>query len=150
MNQGSVQARTGLGLLAEPTAADFEHLLAFRVRLRQFQHWSEAQARAVGLTHAQHQLLVAVKGHSGGRAPTVGEVAGYLLLRHNSAVELLNRAETAGLVRRKADPDDARVARVQLTRKGNRLVTELTQAHIAELHHLAAILHDIVPTEVKA
>ena len=149
MNQGSGSIPTELSLGAEPTAADFKHLLAFRVRLRRFQHWSEAQARAVGLTHAQHQLLVAVKGHAGDRPPTVGEVAGYLLLRHNSAVELVNRAEAAGLVRRKADPDDARVARVQLTRKGDRLVTQLTQAHIAELHHLAAVLNEIVRTEVS-
>ena len=82
--------------------------------------------------------------------PSGSEVAGYLLLRHNSAAELVNRAEAAGLVRRKADPDDARIARVRLTRKGDRLVSELTQAHIAELHHLAAVLNEIVPTELSA
>ena len=49
--------------LPQLTPEDFEHLLAFRVSLRRFQHWSEDQARAAGLTHAQHQLLVAVKGH---------------------------------------------------------------------------------------
>ena len=120
MNRGSADARTGQALGAEPTAADFQHLLAFRVRLRQFQHWSEAQARGVGLTHVQHQLLVAVKGHSGARPPAMGEVA------------------------------DARIARVRLTRKGDRLVSELTQAPIAELHHLAAVLNEIVPTELNA
>ena len=49
----------------QPTLEDFRHLLAFRVSLRRFQHWSEQQARAAGLTHVQHQLLVAVKGHPG-------------------------------------------------------------------------------------
>ena len=49
--------------LPQLTAEDFEHLLAIRVSLRRFQHWSEDQVRVARLTHAQHQLLVAVKGH---------------------------------------------------------------------------------------
>lgn len=109
--------------------------------MRQFQHWSETQALRSGLTHVQHQLLVAVKGHAGGdRLPTVSDVAGYLLLRHNSAVELIDRAVTAGLVRRTADPDDARVVRIALTPLGDELVTRLTEAHLAELDDLAAAL----------
>jgi DNA-binding MarR family transcriptional regulator len=129
--------------LRPPTHADFEHLLAFRVTLRSFQHWSEDQARAAGLTHVQHQLLVAIKGHPGDVPPAIGDLAGYLMLRHHSAVELVDRAEAAGLVRRSTDDDDARVVRVLLTRRGDRLVTELTESHIAELHKLAAVLNDL-------
>jgi DNA-binding MarR family transcriptional regulator len=120
------------------------------VSLRRFQHWSENQARAAGLTHVQHQLLVAVKGHPGDVPPAVGDLAGYLLLRHHSAVELVDRAEAAGLVRRSADPQDARVVRVRLTPKGDRLVTTLTEAHLAELHHLAAALSDLAPDRESA
>ena len=98
--------------LPNPTRQDFENLLAFRVSLRRFQRWSEDQARAVGLTHVQHQLLVAVKGHPGQVEPTVGELAGYLLLRHHSMVELVNRAEAAGFVRRRPDAADARVVQI--------------------------------------
>jgi len=130
---------------AVPTPEDFQHLLAFRVSLRRFQHWSETQARAVGLTHAQHQLLVAIKGHPGSGLPSVGDLAAYLLLRHHSTVELVDRAEVAGVVRRVPDPDDARVVRVKLTSRGNRLVTELTQAHIAELQKLAVTLNELAP-----
>jgi DNA-binding MarR family transcriptional regulator len=130
---------------AEPGRADFEHLLAFRVALRRFQHWSEDQARQAGLTHAQHQLLVAIKGHPAGRPPTIGELADYLLLRHNSTVELVNRAEAAHWVERTADPDDARVARVRLTTRGDRMVTALAKAHISELHSLAAALRELAP-----
>ena len=32
---------------------DFQHLLAFRTSLRRFLHWSQTQAKAVGLTPAQ-------------------------------------------------------------------------------------------------
>lgn len=127
----------------EPDTGDFERLLAFRVSLRRFQHWSESQARAAGLTHVQHQLLVAIKGHPGAEPPSVGDLAGYLLLRHHSAVELVNRAELAGLVRRTPDPGDARIVRVTLTRKGDRLVTKLTEAHLAELDSLAAALNEL-------
>lgn len=126
-----------------PSREDFEHLLAFRLSLRRFQHWSETQARTAGLTHVQHQLLVAVKGHPGDVPPAIGDLAGYLLLRHHSAVELVDRAEAAGLVRRSTDPDDARVVRVRLTRRGDRLVTELSRAHIAELHNLASVLNEL-------
>lgn len=126
------------------TQGDFEHLLAFRSSLRRFQRWSEDQARAAGLTHVQHQLLVAVKGHPGAAPPTVGDLACYLLLRHHSTVELVDRAEAAGLVRRVADARDARVVRVRLTAKGDRILSELTPAHLVELHGLAAILDELV------
>ena len=49
------------------TQRDFERLLEFRVTLRRFQRWSEDQAKAAGLTHVQHQLLVAIKGHPRGQ-----------------------------------------------------------------------------------
>jgi DNA-binding MarR family transcriptional regulator len=134
---------TGTDGLPGPGPEDFERLLAFRVSLRRFQHWSESEARAAGLTHVQHQLLVAIKGHPGGRPPAISDLAGYLLLRHHSAVELVDRAELAGLVRRRPDPEDARIVRVTLTRKGDRLVTILTAAHLAKLDSLAAALNEL-------
>jgi DNA-binding MarR family transcriptional regulator len=129
---------------------DFEHLLAFRASLRRFQRWSEDQAKAAGLTHVQHQLLVAIKGHPGTEPPTVGELADYLLLRHHSTVELVDRAEAAGLVRRVNDARDGRVARVRLTSKGDRILMQLTPSHLIELHSLAAILDELVAAASRA
>ena len=134
----------GGGPLTEPTRLDFENLLAFRVALRRFQRWSEDQAGAVGLTHVQHQLLVAIKGHPGSVPPSVGQIADYLLLQSHSAVGLVDRAEAAGFVRRGPDPDDARVARVALTEVGDRLVTELTAATLAEMRKLADALNGLL------
>jgi len=114
--------------------ADFAALLRFRDGLRRFMWWSEEQARAAGLTPAQHQLLLAVRGHGGD--PTIGDVAGHLLLKHHSTVELVDRAERAGLVRRAADPDDHRIVRVRLSPKGERRLAELSTAHLAELTRL--------------
>jgi len=123
---------------------DFEMLLDFRVALRGFQRWSEDQARAAGLTHVQHQLLVAIKGHRGGEPPAIGDLAGYLLLRPHSAVELVDRAAAAGLVRRAPDNTDGRVVRVELTGEGDRILRQLTRAHLQRLHDLAGLLDDLV------
>jgi DNA-binding MarR family transcriptional regulator len=126
------------------TQQDFERLLEFRVTLRRFQRWSEDQAQAAGLTHVQHQLLVAIKGHPGGEPPAVGDLAGYLLLRPHSTVELVDRAELAGLVQRSRDPADGRVVRVRLTPEGDQILQQLTRAHLERLHELAAVLDEFV------
>jgi DNA-binding MarR family transcriptional regulator len=126
------------------TQKDFERLLEFRVTLRRFQRWSEDQAQAEGLTHVQHQLLVAIKGHRGDVPPTVGDLAGYLLLRPHSTVELVDRAEAAGLVERMPDPDDGRLVRVRLTETGDRILHKLTRAHLDRLHELAVVLDELV------
>jgi len=130
--------------MPRPTRRDFERLLEFRVALRRFQRWSEDQAQAEGITHVQHQLLVAVKGHPGDLPPTIGELAGYLLLRPHSTVELVDRAVAAGLVERTRDPHDGRVVRVRLTEAGDRILQELTPAHLARLNELAVVLDDLV------
>ena len=82
------------------TDAEYQRLLSFRTSLRRFLHWSEQQAEAAGLTAAHHQLLLAIRGHAGASGPTIGEVADSLLLKHHSAVGLVDRAEKAGLVER--------------------------------------------------
>lgn len=119
------------------TEEDYRRLLDLRTGLRRFLHWSEQQAGGAGITGAQHQLLLAIRGLAGERGPTVGEVAEVLLLRHHSAVGLIDRAEAAGLVRRQADPEDHRVARLRLTARGSRRLEQLAALHLEELRRLA-------------
>ncbi|HWG02281.1 MAG TPA: MarR family winged helix-turn-helix transcriptional regulator [Trebonia sp.] len=140
-----LEAESKGGHLIHPTNDDFRKNLHFRVVLRRFLLFSEEQAAAVELTPAQHQLLVAIKGHPGPQSPAIRDLAEYLLLQSHSAVGLVDRAEAAGVVRRTPDPDDARVVRVELTEKGDRLVTALTTAHLAKLYELAGALNDLVP-----
>jgi DNA-binding MarR family transcriptional regulator len=116
---------------------DYEDLLALRTGLRRFLRWSDQEAEAVGLTPAQHQLLLAVRGHADRRGPTVGEVADYLLLRHHSAVGLVDRAEGAGLVTRARDPEDHRVVRLRLSTAGRKRLDALGALHREELERLA-------------
>jgi DNA-binding MarR family transcriptional regulator len=126
------------------TSEDYENLVEFRASLRRFQNWSQQQARAAGLTPAQHQLLLAIKGHRGDAGPAVSDLAEVLLLRHHSTVELIDRAERAGLVRRRVDRNDGRVIRVGLTADGERRLDQLTPAHLDELEQLAPILDQLV------
>jgi DNA-binding MarR family transcriptional regulator len=117
------------------------------VTLRGFLRWSEDHAHAAGLTSAQHQLLVAIKGHPGPEPPAIRELAEYLQLQSHSAVGLVDRAEAAGVVRRQQDGKDARVVRVHLTGKGDRLVTALTADQLAELYKLAEALNNLLPSQ---
>src|SRR4051794_9961962 len=97
---------------------DYQRLLAFRTGLRRFLQWSEEQASAVGLTSAQHQLLLAVRGSTTEGGPAIGELSDAMLLKHHSTVGLVDRVETAGLVRRRRDATDKRIVHVQVTAKG--------------------------------
>jgi hypothetical protein len=52
---------------------------------------SAPAARDAGLTPSQHQALLAIKGVPAGQAMTIGDLAERLCIRHNSAVELVDR-----------------------------------------------------------
>jgi DNA-binding MarR family transcriptional regulator len=119
------------------TESDYQHLLEFRTGLRRFLRWSEQEAQRAGLTPAHHQLLLAVRGHDDPRGPTIADIASYLLLRHHSAVGLVDRAERAGLLERTADASDDRVVRLRLTRLGGERLELLATHHLEELAHLA-------------
>jgi DNA-binding MarR family transcriptional regulator len=119
---------------------DYRRLLGFRTELRRFLRWSEDEAGAAGLTPAQHQLLLAVRGHPGPAGPTIGDLAEYLVLRHHSVVELIDRAAKAGLVERVGDEADHRVVRLRLTRRGEQAIEQLSRLHLEELRRLAPLL----------
>lgn len=120
----------------EITDDEYRSLLEFRTGLRRFVRWSEQQAEAVGLSPAQHQLLLVVRGHPGPLGPTIGDVADQLLLRHHSTVGLVDRAENAGLIRRQRDRDDHRSVRLRLTARGAEKLRQLTALHLEELSRL--------------
>jgi DNA-binding MarR family transcriptional regulator len=121
-----------------PTDRDYQHLLRFRTELRRFVRWSEEQAQAEGLTAAQHQLLLAVRGSADPRGATIKEIADALLLRHHTATELVDRAEAGGLLRRARDHEDHRVVRLHITRTGASKLARLSRQHLEELQRLRA------------
>jgi len=115
----------------------YERLLDFRAGLRRFLRWSADQAAMAGVTPAQHQLLLAIRGHPDPAGPTIREMAGYLLVRHHSAVELVDRAVAAGLVERRPDGDDLRAVRLCLTADGADRLARLSALHLEELRRFA-------------
>jgi DNA-binding MarR family transcriptional regulator len=123
---------------------DYRALARFRRALRTFQRFSETAARRGGLTPAQHQLLLAIRGHEGEGSPTVADVADSLQLKHHSTVELIDRASANGLVARHADADDARRVRLVLTSHGEAKLAELSVQHREELQRFRAEMIDIL------
>ncbi|HSN17034.1 MAG TPA: MarR family transcriptional regulator [Gammaproteobacteria bacterium] len=115
---------------------DYLALASFRAALRKFLRVSEDLAHSVGITPQQHQALLAVRGYPGDAAPTVGELATRLQLRHNSAVGLVTRLEKQGFVKREPSKLDQRRMHVKLTQKGHALLDKLTEAHRSELRHI--------------
>lgn len=112
---------------------DYRALAEFRRALRQFLSFSEDAARAAGLSPAQHQLMLAIRGAPGGGTPSLGDVAEWLQLRLHSAGELVGRAEVNGLVVRSTDPADHRRVLLSLSEAGEEKLAELSRIHRDEL-----------------
>ncbi|MFZ1995334.1 MAG: MarR family transcriptional regulator [Solirubrobacteraceae bacterium] len=126
------------------TDADYERLAEFRYGLRRFLHWSEQQARAAGITPTQHQLLLTIRSSRDPRGATVGEVAEVLIIRHHSAVGLIDRAQEAGLISRERDPDTQSVVHLKLTEFGALTLSALSEVHLRELAQLAPTMQALI------
>lgn len=125
-------------------AVDYEALAQFRFQLRKFLSFSEAAAHKAGLTPQQHQALLAIKGFSGSEPVSVGELAQFLLVRHHTAVELVDRMTKLDLLSRKMDDDDSRRVLVNLTRKGEQRLQKLSKIHFEELRSASPALARIL------
>jgi DNA-binding MarR family transcriptional regulator len=126
---------------AEPlTKADFEALARFRFGIRRYLRFSEQTVRSHGLTPQHYQLLLALKGFPGREWATMSELAERLQLRHHSVGELVNRAQTQGLVHRAPHLSDARAVRVELTPRGERALARLSALHRDELRRMGTAL----------
>jgi DNA-binding MarR family transcriptional regulator len=127
--------------VAEPlTKADFEALARFRFGIRRYLRFSEQTVRSHGLTPQHYQLLLALKGFPGREWATMSELADRLQLRHHSVGELVNRAQTQGLVHRAPHPSDARAVRVELASTGERALARLCALHRDELQRMGTAL----------
>src|SRR5437870_2804090 len=122
------------------TPRDYESLADLRHHIRRFLHFSEVAVRGVGLEPHQHQLMLALKGLPRGTRPRIGELAEQLQIRHHSTVELVNRLSTAGYVQREKGENDRREVLLTLTRKGERVLRELSLHHRAELRKAGPVL----------
>lgn len=126
------------------TLRDYQVLAQFRHALRQFLAFSEEAAAQAGLTPAQHQALLAIKGMPGPGPVSVGHLAGWLGVRHHSCVGLVDRLVALDLVAKKTDPADRRRVTLKLTRLADRKLAALSAAHREELRRRAGALRHLL------
>ena len=120
-------------MVSDSRHAGYAALAEFRYRIRRFLNASEEAARSAGLEPEQYQLLLAVRGMSAGQLATIQALAERLQVRHNTAVERVDRLAKLKLVRRIRGRTDRRQVIVELTAKGNRLFEKLARQRLKEL-----------------
>lgn len=122
----------------------YEALADFRYALRCFLAFSEQAAGGAGLTPQQYQALLAIKGAGNRDDLGIGDIADRLLIRHHTAVELVNRLEKNGFVTRTKDKQDARRVTVTLSAKAERTMDGLAAAHLQELKGIRPVLEQLL------
>ena len=126
----------------------YRDLAEFRRQIRKFLHFSEATTREHGIEPQQHQLLLAIQGLPEGVKPTIREIASRLFIQHHSAVELVNRLESAGAIARRPGAEDRREVWIRLTPAGRAILRKLAIEHRTELERagpeLARALHSVL------
>jgi DNA-binding MarR family transcriptional regulator len=115
------------------TKDDFAALSELRYQMRRFERFSEAAARAEGITPLQYLMLLHIKGFPGRDWATVGELAERLQAQQHGVVALVSRCESAGLVERRASQEDRRRVEVHLLPPGEKILRKLAAVHRAEL-----------------
>jgi len=115
---------------------DYARLASFRHALRRFLRFSEDAAAAVGLTGQHYQAMLVVRGCPAGERVTINDLAQQLLIKHNSAVELVDRLADLDLIAREPSSSDRRKVELRLTPRGRNLLAKLAALHRAELRRI--------------
>lgn len=121
------------GLRGNPDLARLSKLAEFRYQLRRFLNFSELESERMGVATQQYQLMQVIGAMPEGDSASISYLAERMALRHNSTVELVDRAERAGLVKRTSDERDLRRSIVVLTPEGRAILERLIVAHLAQL-----------------
>jgi len=127
-------------MAAEITSAEYQALAELRYRIRKFVREGDTVARAAGLEPQQYLLLLAIRGLPEGEESTIRALAERLALKHHSAVELIDRLEAHGYVRRSRSRDDRRRVLVSLLPRGEKMLEQVAQHRISELRASGAAL----------
>ncbi|HXL23801.1 MAG TPA: MarR family transcriptional regulator [Candidatus Dormibacteraeota bacterium] len=122
------------------TPEEYRALAELRHRIRMFVSEGDAKARAAGLEPQQYLILLAIRGLPEKTEATIRAIADRLALQHHSVVELVDRLEQHGLVRRTRGRDDRRRVFVSLLPRGEKLLEEVARHRISELRASGAAL----------
>jgi len=119
---------------------DYAQLAAFRHALRGFLHFSEAAAAAEGLTSQHYQAMLILRGWPNDEPVSISDLAQQLLIKHNSAVGLVDRLVGRGLVVRHPSTVDRRKVELRLSTQGRRVLAELAAMHRGELRRIGPLM----------
>ncbi len=130
-------------MTGEISTAEYRALAQLRYLIRHFVSEGDTVSRAVGLEPQQYLLLLSVRGLPDGEEATIRTLAERLALKHHSVVELIDRLEAHGYVRRTRGREDRRRVLVSLLPRGERMLEQVAQHRISELR---ATGHELVRT----
>jgi DNA-binding MarR family transcriptional regulator len=128
---------------AEITTEEFRALAELRYRIRHFLSEGDTAARQAGLEPQQYLLLLMIRGLPSGEEATIRTLA-----ERHSVVELVDRMEAHGYVRRTRGRDDRRRVLVSLLPRGERMLEDVARQRIDELrsygHELARAIDQLL------
>jgi len=115
------------------TESEYQALGELRYRIRKFLQEGDVMAKQAGLEPQQYLLLLAIRGLPPRQEATISTLAERLSLRHHSTVELLDRMEARGYVKRIRGREDRRQVLVSLQPRGEKLLEKVVEQRIIEL-----------------
>src|SRR5215469_2048743 len=122
-----------MGMTSRITDGEYHALAQLRYLIRRFLQEGDATAREAGLEPQQYLLLLAIRGLEIGQEASIRTLAERLSLRHHSTVELVDRLEAHGLVKRTRGTLDRRQVLVSLQPRGEKLLEKVVGQRIVEL-----------------
>jgi len=129
--------------------ADYARLAAFRQGLREFLRFSEEAAERVGLLTQHYQAMLILRACPEGLTVSINDLARQLLIKHNSAVGLVDRLVREGLVRRTVSATDRRKVELQLSARGRQVLAKLAATHRSELERIGPELKRLIAEVLK-
>jgi DNA-binding MarR family transcriptional regulator len=124
--------------------SDYARLAAFRGAVREFLHFSEEAAAKAGLTTQHYQAMLILRACPEGRSVAINDLARELLIKHNSAVGLVDRLVREGLVAREVAPEDRRKVVLRLSGRGRQVLAKLAGMHRRELERIGPLLKRLI------
>ena len=138
-----------IAMKAAISVTEYQALAELRYRLRHFIQEGDAAAQRANLEPQQYLILLAIRGLPKGAVATIRTLAERMALKHHSAVELIDRLESHGLVRRSRSPGDKREVRVSLLPRGSKLLERVARERLSELKASGVALADAITALVQ-
>jgi len=128
---------------------DYARLAAFRQGVREFLRFSEEAAERAGLSAQQYQAMLILRASEGART-SINDLARQLIIKHNSAVGLVDRLVKEGLARRATSGGDRRKVELELTARGRQILAKLAETHRAELERFGPELKRLIADVLRS